>query len=114
MDYQPARAVLLFRAAWDYIPVSVLHWIRYLPVNPFKRLLDLNNLFRDYGKQILRQQGPEADTERKANSKDMMRILSKSYIRSAIGINISSTGGTSHLYTSSQGELFSGRQNALE
>ena len=85
MDYQPAKTVLLFRAAWDYVPVSVLSWIRYLPMNPFRRLLNLNNLFREYGKQILREQGPEVDAERKARSKDMMSLLSKSYIRNTIG-----------------------------
>ncbi|KAM5543135.1 hypothetical protein V8D89_003009 [Ganoderma adspersum] len=77
MDYQPAKAVLLFRAAWDYVPVSVLSWIKYLPMDPFRRLLGLNNLFREYGKQILREQGPEIDTERSVKSKDMMSLLIK-------------------------------------
>ncbi|KAM5534479.1 hypothetical protein V8D89_011811 [Ganoderma adspersum] len=77
MDYQPAKAVLLFRAAWDYVPISVLSWIRYLPMDPFKRLLNLNNLYREFGKQILREKGPEVDAERKVKSKDMMSLLIK-------------------------------------
>ncbi|KAI1785387.1 cytochrome P450 [Ganoderma leucocontextum] len=77
VDYQPAKAVILFRAAWDYIPIPVLKWTKYLPMNPFTRLLNLNNLFREYGKQILREQGPDVDSERKVNSKDMMSLLIK-------------------------------------
>ena len=46
-------------------------------------MLNLNNLFREYGKQILREQGPEVDAERKARSKDMMSLLSKSYVRTS-------------------------------
>ena len=110
MDYQPAKTVLLFRAAWDYVPVSVLSWIRYLPMNPFRRLLNLNNLFREYGKQILREQGPEVDAERKARSKDMMSLLSESYIRNTI--NGGTIDGIIHSYTSSQGKLLRRRQNA--
>ena len=41
---------------------------------------NLNNLFRAYGKQILREQGAEVDAERKVNSKDVMSILSKSIL----------------------------------
>ena len=41
---------------------------------------NLNNLFRAYGKQILREQGADVDAERKVNSKDVMSILSKSIL----------------------------------
>ena len=40
---------------------------------------NLNNLFRAYGRQILREQGAHVDTEKKVNSKDMMSVLSKSF-----------------------------------
>ena len=70
--------MILFRAAWDYIPMPVLNLVRYLPVNPFMRLRNVSNLFREYGKQILREQGPKVDAEMTASSKDVMSILSKS------------------------------------
>ncbi|KAM5543943.1 hypothetical protein V8D89_002560 [Ganoderma adspersum] len=77
IDYQPSNATILFRSAWDYIPMPLLKLIKYLPANPFMRLRNLNNLFGEYGKQILREQGPEVDAERKVNSKDVMSILIK-------------------------------------
>ncbi|TBU30200.1 cytochrome P450 [Dichomitus squalens] len=75
-SYMPSTASLLFRAAWDYIPTPVLKLTRYIPLNPYTRMRKLNNMFREYGKQILREQGPEVDTE-KVNSKDAMSILSE-------------------------------------
>lgn len=85
MEFQPTKAILLFRAAWDYIPLPILKWIKYLPMNPFMRMLSLNNLFREYGKQILREQDPGVDAERKVNNKDVMSLLSEScIIRNAI------------------------------
>ena len=57
--------------------MPLLKLIRFLPVNPFKRLRNGKNLFEEYGKQILREQGPEVDAERKVSSKDVMSILSK-------------------------------------
>ncbi|KAI1792304.1 cytochrome P450 [Ganoderma leucocontextum] len=77
VDYQPPKALILFRAAWDYIPMPILKLTRYLPVYPFTRLRNLNNIFREYGKQILREKGPELDAERNVNSKDVMSILIK-------------------------------------
>ena len=58
--------------------MPLLKLIKYLPANPFTRLRNLNDLFGEYGKQILREQGPEVDAERKVNSKDVMSILSES------------------------------------
>ncbi|TBU53791.1 cytochrome P450 [Dichomitus squalens] len=75
-SYMPSTASLLFRAAWDYIPTPVLKLTRYIPLNPYTRMRKLNNMFREYGKHILREQGPEVDTE-KVNSKDAMSILIK-------------------------------------
>ena len=77
MDYNPTTAALIFKAMFDYIPVSVLALIRYLPFNPWLRVRNLNDLYRRYGKQILREQGPDVDTEKKGTSKDIMSILSK-------------------------------------
>ena len=51
--------------------------IRYLPMKPWTRLRSLHDLYVSYGKQILREQGPNIDPEKKSNSKDMMSILSK-------------------------------------
>ena len=79
VDYQPTNAVILFRSTWDYIPMPILKLTKYLPMDPFTRMRNVNNLFRKYGKQILREQGPEVDTERKVNSKDVMSILSESH-----------------------------------
>ncbi|TBU30198.1 cytochrome P450 [Dichomitus squalens] len=76
-SYMPSTASLLFRAAWDYIPTPVLKLTRYIPLNPYTRMRKLNNMFREYGKHILREQGPEVDTEKKVNSKDAMSILIK-------------------------------------
>ncbi|KAM5542822.1 hypothetical protein V8D89_003486 [Ganoderma adspersum] len=77
VEHDSPKAILLLRAAWDYIPVPILKWIKYLPMNPFKCMLNLNNLIKEYGKQILRQQGPEVDAERKVNGKDVRSLLIK-------------------------------------
>ncbi|PIL27010.1 cytochrome P450 [Ganoderma sinense ZZ0214-1] len=77
VEFQPSNAVILFRASWDYIPIPVLKLFRYLPGKPFTRLRNLNNLFRQYGKQILREQGPAVDAERKLDGKDVMTLLIK-------------------------------------
>ena len=68
--------MILFRLAWDYIPAPILKWFKYIPADPFRRLLNLNSLFREYGKRILREQGPDVDAEGTANSKDVMSLLS--------------------------------------
>ncbi|KAM5543945.1 hypothetical protein V8D89_002562 [Ganoderma adspersum] len=77
IEYRPSYARILFRAAWDYIPMPLLKLIRFLPVNPFTRLRNAKSLFGEYGKQILREQGPDVDAERKVSSKDVMSILIK-------------------------------------
>ncbi|KAM5543177.1 hypothetical protein V8D89_003051 [Ganoderma adspersum] len=76
IDYQPNKAAMLFRASWDYVPVPILKLIKYLPTNPFTRLRNLANLFK-YGRRILREQGPDVDTEKKVASKDIVSILIK-------------------------------------
>lgn len=81
MDYHPNKAAILFRASWDYVPVPILKLIKYIPANPFTRLRNLDNLFKEYGRQILREQGPDVDTEKKVASKDIVSILSE-YLRS--------------------------------
>ena len=78
-SYKPPKASVLFRACWDYIPDPLLKLISYLPMNPYTRMRNLNNLFRAYGRQILREQGAHVDTEKKVNSKDMMSVLSKNF-----------------------------------
>ncbi|KAM5543150.1 hypothetical protein V8D89_003024 [Ganoderma adspersum] len=77
LDYHPNKAAVLFRATWDYIPVPILKLIKYMPVNPWPRVRNLNNLFREYGRQILREQGSDVDTEKKVASKDILSILIK-------------------------------------
>ena len=76
VEYLPAKAEVLFRASWDYIPLPVLKLIRYIPMEPWTRIRNLNNLFRQYGKQIIREQGSDVDTEKVAN-KDILSILSE-------------------------------------
>ena len=77
MDYLPSKATVLFRATWDYVPGPLLKLIRYIPVHPWTRLRDLNDLFREYGRKIIREQGPNTDMEKKSTSKDIMSILSE-------------------------------------
>ena len=73
-------------------------------MNPFKRMLNLNNLFKEYGKQMLREQGPEVDAERKVNGKDVMTLLSTFYLQRG-------RSGRHYLTSpiSSQGELIGRR-----
>ena len=108
VEHDPPKAVLLFRATWDHIPVPILKWVKYLPMNPFKRMLNLNNLFKEYGKQMLREQGPDVDAERKVNGKDVMSLLSTSYPQCGRSGRHDLTG-----LISSQGEFIGRRQNAL-
>lgn len=75
-EFRLPGAMMLFRAAWDYIPVPVLKLFQYLPVDPFTRILSLRRLYISVGKQILREKRPELDAEKRPNSKDIMSILS--------------------------------------
>ena len=77
VDYLPSKAAVLLRATWDYVPAPILKLIRYIPVHPWTRIRNLNDLFREYGRQIIREQGPNMDTEKKVASKDIVSILSK-------------------------------------
>ena len=64
------------------MPMPILKLFRYLPGEPFTRLRNLNYLFRQYGKQILRERSQEIHSERNLNSnlKDVMIILSASFL----------------------------------
>ncbi|TBU30182.1 cytochrome P450 [Dichomitus squalens] len=77
VDYQLGKPSILFRASWDYLPVPLLKVIKYIPAHPWTRIRDLNNLYREYGRQILHEQVPVVDAEKKATSKDIMSILIK-------------------------------------
>nr|VWP01841.1 C2H2-type domain-containing protein [Ganoderma boninense] len=77
VEYLPGKATVLFRASWDYIPMPLLKLIRFIPVNPWTRIRNLNNLFREYGRQIIREQGPNPEPEKQGASKDIMSILIK-------------------------------------
>ncbi|KAI1791251.1 cytochrome P450 [Ganoderma leucocontextum] len=77
IDYLPSKATVLFRATWDYLPVPILKLIRYIPLHPWTRIRSLNDLFREYGRQIIHEQGPNTDTEKRATSKDILSILIK-------------------------------------
>ncbi|KAI0331167.1 PAH-inducible cytochrome P450 monooxygenase PC-PAH 4 [Cubamyces sp. BRFM 1775] len=68
---------MLFRASWDYFPESILNLFKYIPADPFTRVRNVNELYRQYGKQILREKRPEVDAEKRGYSKDIMSILVK-------------------------------------
>ena len=73
-------ATMLFRATWDYFPQSILNLCKYIPADPFTRVRTVNELYRQYGKQIIREKRPEVDAEKRGHSKDIMSILSMCYI----------------------------------
>ena len=79
MSFKPTRPAALFSATWDYLPRPILEMVRYIPVNPFKRLHNLKWLFTEHGTLILRQQraSPGAGVENAKNSKDVMSLLSE-------------------------------------
>ncbi|KAI0633724.1 PAH-inducible cytochrome P450 monooxygenase PC-PAH 4 [Trametes polyzona] len=76
-EYKLSQPIMLFRAAWDYLPLWFLKSLQYIPVYPFTRMRNLRRLFTEYGKKILREKGPEVDTEKHTRSKDVMSILIK-------------------------------------
>ncbi|KAI0356399.1 cytochrome P450 [Trametes cingulata] len=76
-EYRLPKATTLFRASWDYIPIPVLKLFQYIPVQPVARMYNLKTLFTAYGTEILREKGPQVDTEKQAHSKDVMSILIK-------------------------------------
>ncbi len=77
VSFKPSAAAAFFRATWNYLPTAILRPIEFMPINPFKRMHDLRNLFARYGSQILREQRIEVDVEKPSNSKDVMSILSR-------------------------------------
>ncbi|RDX48041.1 cytochrome P450 [Lentinus brumalis] len=77
VSFKPSAAAAFFRATWNYLPTAILRPIEFMPINPFKRMHDLRNLFARYGSQILREQRIEVDVEKPSNSKDVMSILIK-------------------------------------
>ena len=74
IGFQLSKTSVLFRASWDYLPIRLLKLIKWLPTHPWMRMRSLQNLYREYGKQILQEHGPIVDTE-KVSSKDIMSIL---------------------------------------
>lgn len=83
-EFRLPGAIMLFRAAWDYIPVPVLKLFQYIPLDPFTRILSLRRLYLSVGKQILREKRPELDAEKRPNSKDIMSILSMHCLSSRV------------------------------
>ena len=79
MSFKPTRPAALFSATWDYLPRPILEMVRYIPVNPFKRLHNLKWLFTQHGTLILRQQRAAFSTgvDQAGNSKDVMSLLSE-------------------------------------
>ncbi|RPD78489.1 cytochrome P450 [Lentinus tigrinus ALCF2SS1-7] len=77
ISFQPPAAFAIFNATWDYVPETLIKLVQFIPVNPFTRMLNLKNLFTEYGKQILREQRSEVDVEKPSNSRDVMSILIK-------------------------------------
>ena len=96
IDYEPSKAAMAFRASWDYMPIPLLKLIKYIPANPFTRLRNLDNLFKEYGRQILREQGPGVDTEKAGSSKDIVRILSEYF---SIDVRPSRLPGSDNSYS---------------
>ncbi|KAI0633710.1 PAH-inducible cytochrome P450 monooxygenase PC-PAH 4 [Trametes polyzona] len=76
-EYKLGAPIMIFRATWDYLPEWFLKLFQYIPMYPFTRMLNLRRLFDEYGKQILREKGPEVDMEKQTRSKDVMSILVK-------------------------------------
>ncbi|KAI0644555.1 PAH-inducible cytochrome P450 monooxygenase PC-PAH 4 [Trametes meyenii] len=68
---------MFFRATWDYLPMPLLKLFKYIPMDPFTRLRNLNNLFSNYGRRILFEKRPEFDVELDTKSRDIMSILIK-------------------------------------
>ncbi|EIW62975.1 PAH-inducible cytochrome P450 monooxygenase PC-PAH 4 [Trametes versicolor FP-101664 SS1] len=98
-EFRLPGAMMLFRAAWDYIPVPVLKLFQYLPVDPFTRILSLRRLYISVGKQILREKRPELDAEKRPNSKDIMSILIKANASSEAKTRLNDDELMAEMYT---------------
>ncbi|KAI0747630.1 cytochrome P450 [Daedaleopsis nitida] len=76
--HNTSPAGLLIRATWDYTPQCILKLFRFLPFEPFIRLRNMERLFADYGKRMLRdKQIQSGDAEKHGNEKDLMSLLIK-------------------------------------
>ena len=77
IGFKPNRPGIFFQLAYDYVPKAILVWPRYIPFAPFKHLRALHDIYRVYGKQIVREKKSSVDAEGQKTGKDVMSLLSK-------------------------------------
>ncbi|KAH7884659.1 cytochrome P450 [Phlebopus sp. FC_14] len=65
---------LLFKATWDYIPSSILYYVKYLPTKEYKRFSTYLQTAFSTGKDLMNEKA--SNTEK--GSKDIMSILVQS------------------------------------
>ena len=65
----PSWYGLVFKSLWDYIPESLLYFVRYLPTREYRRFLRYTNFMRKFS------QGMIEKSMIKGDGKDIMSML---------------------------------------
>jgi hypothetical protein len=65
----PSRTDIVFRSLWHYIPESLLHYVRYLPLREYHRFRTFLDFSEDFSRDIVKE-----STE-KRDGKDMISVL---------------------------------------
>jgi cytochrome P450 len=65
----PSSFEILFRSFWRYIPVSILHYVKYWPTREYTRFRRYLQCVQSYAKDIIQK------NEEQGDGKDLMSIL---------------------------------------
>ncbi|KAI0713469.1 PAH-inducible cytochrome P450 monooxygenase PC-PAH 4 [Earliella scabrosa] len=75
--YRVSPAGLLFRSSWDYTPELILRLFKYIPIDPFARMLNVQRVFMEHGHRMLCGSQTELTVAPGQDNKDIMHILIK-------------------------------------
>lgn len=65
----PSRIDLVFKALWCYIPEPLLHYVRYLPFQEYRRFRTFLDFSDNFSRDLV------SESKEKSDGKDMMSVL---------------------------------------
>ncbi|KAI0701147.1 cytochrome P450 [Cerioporus squamosus] len=72
----PTPLRMLYRGIWQYLPEAALKLIKYTPVRVYRRLSNLNEMFKDIGRPLYHSNASEGSAARDGK-RDVMSVLIK-------------------------------------
>ncbi|RDX43906.1 cytochrome P450 [Lentinus brumalis] len=72
----PTPARMLYRGLWQYLPEAALKLIKYTPARVYRRLSNLNEMFKDIGRPLYHSNASEGSASHDGK-RDVMSVLVK-------------------------------------